>query len=317
MPSSIIVTGALGKLGRSVCAQLVADGYDVIGLDQAADPETSAPAAPPITATSAATGALSLRRINLCDVPSGQLAAVCEGADALIHLANHPSAWHPDRSEVDIFSDNMRMNMVTFDAAATAGVPKIIFASSVQVIAGWRAAEAPDAHGGLAYLPADGDMPAHPGNVYALSKHFGEQMLEQMSHRVGLSCVALRLPWLINAEDLHWLRQGRPRRPREWQKINEAFALLRYEDAASLMSAILTSDLPGFRTYFPAAGDGSLGLSIEQIVERWYPEAALRQPLAEMDRLVDISRIERETGWRPALDRLDAAAPDLTPTQTC
>lgn len=288
MSTRIMVTGAAGKLGRRVCARLAADDFEVVGLDRQAGAD----------AADVQWHALDLRRTS-----EPQVIDLFTGATAVIHLANHPSVQREEEA-VDVFSDNMRLNMVVFHAAVRARVPRVLFASSVQVTAGWRTAEHPDAHAGLPYLPADGNLPANPGNVYAMSKQFGEQMLEHLVRRTGGSGVALRLPWLIDPEDIHYLHHHPRKRPISWQRLDEAFTCLRYEDAADLMAAILHRDLPGFRVYFPAMGDPAIDLPIPEIIERWYAAAELRQPVERIDRLVDLSTIERETGWRPRLDRL-------------
>ncbi len=291
MAMRIIVTGAAGKLGGPTCRHLTAEGFDVLGLDRDA---------------AGGGGTVRMEAVDL--LTADDLADRLAGADGVVHLANHPSLAGREHEAVRIFSENMRMNMVVFHAAAAAHVPRVVFASSVQVIGGWRTCRQPEAHPPLAYLPADGNLPANPGNVYALSKHFGEQMLDHLSRRAGLSAVALRLPWLVDAESLGELLRHRPREIRWWQTLDEAFAFLRYEDAASLIAAILRSDLPGFRVYFPAAGDPYVDVDAADLIRRWYAGVELRRPLEQIDRLVDIEAIARETGWRPQLDRLAQAA---------
>jgi hypothetical protein len=99
---------------------------------------------------------------------------------------------------------------------------------------------------------------------------------------------------------------------KSWQTLDEAFAFLRYEDAADLIAAILRSDLPGFRVYFPAAGDPSVDVAPAELIRQWYPGAEIRRPLEQIDRLVNIEPIHRDTGWWPRVDRLTQAAA-LTP----
>lgn len=293
MPPRIVVTGAAGKLGQRVCERLAADGIELVGIDR--------------QAAGAGVAGVELHRLDLRQTPENRVVELCSGAAAVIHLANHPSV-QSDAQAVEVFSDNMHLNMAVFHAAVRARVPRLIFASSVQVTAGWRTSQDPQAHAGLPYLPADGSLPANPGNVYALSKHFGEQLLEHLVRHTGGSGVALRLPWLIDADDLRHLQRHPSAQPPGWQRLDEAFTCLRYEDAADLMAAILRSDLPGFRIYFPAAGDPTINLPIPQIIERWYRDAQLRCPVNQIDRLVDLSVIERESGWRPRVDRLHAVA---------
>ena len=72
--------------------------------------------------------------------------------------------------------------MNVFQAAAESGVRKIVYASSIQAMAGSRWGQN-DTQPGVPYLPLDGETPQHPGNHYALSKCTGEMQLGYLPSR--------------------------------------------------------------------------------------------------------------------------------------
>jgi len=227
----------------------------------------------------------------------GAVARLFDRTDALVHLANHIGFNPPDPQVV--VSDNVSMNVNVFQAAADAGVTKIVFASSVQTLGSHEYPRKSPGDVTLpAYLPLDSASPARAANPYALSKQVGEAMLEYFARQYGLSCVALRFP-CVGPEPP---QQEAPSSP---GFVTEGCGYLTYGDAADLTVAILRSHLPGFRIYLPAKTCLSLNTTIADMISEYYPGVPLRRPLDEMDSLIDISRITAETGWTPT-DRVTA-----------
>lgn len=111
----IVVTGATGNVGISVVASLVADPKIESILGVARRRPEWAPA-----------------KVEWAeaDVSSAALEPLFAGADAVIHLA-----WliQPSRDESVTAATNVTGSSRVFSAAAAAGVPKIVYASSVGV----------------------------------------------------------------------------------------------------------------------------------------------------------------------------------------
>jgi len=272
---NVTVTGAAGKLGIYVCQALVKAGYSVRATDKARRRRTP----------------LLLEKSNLLD----REACYCllTAADAVVHLANYSDDMIGDAQK--LFNENVAMNMNVFQAALDTGARHVIFASSIQVIGNHSS---PDSDAGrcVPYLPLDGDTPANPGNAYALSKQVGEVMLSYFSRQAHVNCVAIRFPWLVEPAEQKLTRRM-PVRP---TKLEQVFSYLSFSDAASLVTAILRSPLPGFRIYLPAHPDNRLGQSAANLIRKFYQTVPLRRPLQKIETLIDISQIERETGWSPA-----------------
>ncbi len=274
----VAVTGASGRFGRVLLEALRGEGHEVRGFDH------------------------RLRRdapdgVEIVDVRERAAAyGIARGMDAVVHLANHTDSGRIDDQR--LLFENTAMNMNVFQAAWESRVERIVFASSIQVIAGRRyigwGEEGPS---GLTYLPLDSAAPANPGNAYALSKVLGEQALEYFVRRgLKLGC-ALRLPWIMHGD----MAKYRLPPGKEWRGtgLDEGFAFIGAESAARLVGRVLSCGLEGYHCFLPAdEGVVSAGTPAELIAHH-YPNVPLRRPAGELKGLVDTGGIERATGWAP------------------
>jgi nucleoside-diphosphate-sugar epimerase len=166
-------------------------------------------------------------------------------------------------------------------------------------MAGHRSTRKPDHRPcQVAYLPLDGNAPSNPDNAYGLSKEAGENMLRYYTAVMGVQTVAIRFPVTIADE---WASRFKRniRHPQADLNADEVFSYLLCTDAGRLVAAILRADLPGYRCYFPSAEDMSITTPVRELVEKYYAGVTLRKPVEEMKTLVDVSGIEKQTGWRP------------------
>ncbi|MBI4979663.1 MAG: NAD(P)-dependent oxidoreductase [Spirochaetes bacterium] len=281
---NITLTGAAGNLGSVVCRKLVESGYTVHATDISYRSDLP----------------VKIDVADLLDISSCY--RVLESAEAVVHLANHPS--FQGREAQRIHNENVSMNFNIFEAARQMGIKNIIFSSSVQVFVGDRHwDEKKETESSLPYLPVDGNVPPLPGNPYAISKNAAEITLRYLSRHWGMNCTALRFPFLIDPEWLEHIREHRKRHGRSgpWpgQNIDEVFTYLLMTDAASLIDAILRAKLTGFRTYFPVALDHSVETPVSEMIAKYFPKVPLRIPAGEIKHLVDISAITNDTGWTP------------------
>src|SRR5215472_6187251 len=99
----VCVTGASGRAGRAVIADLLNHGHHVLGTDVEPKP--------------AGFGGAEFVRADLTDY--GQAAEVLTGLDAVVHLANIPAPGL--RPPAVTFSQHMTMNFNVFHAATQTG----------------------------------------------------------------------------------------------------------------------------------------------------------------------------------------------------
>ena len=285
MSIKVLVTGAAGRLGRYCVAELIASGFAVVATDRRNHDSGNPP-------------------VNILDLlDTNAVNSVMAGVEAVVHLGNHPSLLAAPKDR--IFQENVAMNMNVFQAALKHGIGKIIFASSIQVIASEELEFSPVCPAPyVAYLPLDSDSPPQPANPYALSKWIGETMLRDYFVPAGIDAVALRFPTLVDPAGLARLRKRNSEIGEQHHsaaaRISQGFGALMYEDAARLVGTLLSRALPGYRVYLPAVTVPPTG-DVAELINTFYRGVPLRRSPVEMTGLIDISRLEKETGWRPLI----------------
>jgi nucleoside-diphosphate-sugar epimerase len=190
------------------------------------------------------------------------------------------------------------MNANVIFAAIDLGIEDIVFASSIQAMLPSIGNSPPPFR--IPYLPIDGAAPANPGtNGYALSKVFCERLLEEAARaEPELAATALRFPMLVGGELLARLR-SRPKVSPRWLNLGEALAYLYLEEAAELVGLALEQRRPGYRQYLPASSQQPVGLSLPDLIDRYYANVPLHQPKERMTSLVNVAALERDFGWTP------------------
>ncbi len=116
-----------------------------------------------------------------------QLTGVCSGIDTVVHLAGDPSqnaTWD------SLLPNNIMGTYNAFVAARAAGCRRVIFASSIHAVSGYQ----PD-------MQVQTDDPVNPGDLYGVSKCFGEALGRYMAEQEGLSVIALRIGAFQSLED--------------------------------------------------------------------------------------------------------------------
>lgn len=282
---NVLVTGAAGNLGSHTCQALRAAGIEFRATDVRSN--RSLPFKVVV--------ANLLHRENCY--------SLIEGCDVVVQLGNHPNEGSTDAQH--IFGENCAMNVNVFQASMELGVRKIVFASSIQAMAGWRGyGEYETVKSRLAYLPADGEMPGRPGNHYSVSKLAGEQFLKYMvDYQHVASAIAIRFPGMMRPEWFSHARQHTdPNQVGKHATVDEAFAWLSFPDAARLVVAVVKAELPGYRCYLPAHPSPRIDMTPQAMIDRFFKGVPLKKPLDQIASMVDISRITADTGWVPQDD---------------
>ena len=115
------------------------------------------------------------------------IASACTGVKAVIHLAAQPA--EADFRSV-LLPRNVDGTWAIYEAAVRAGVPRLVFASSIQTVDG-----APTE---ARILPDD---PPRPVSVYACTKLFGEALGRFHADTSGLGVTCLRLGAVRASDD--------------------------------------------------------------------------------------------------------------------
>lgn len=193
LPLTVLFTGAGGRIGRHVLPALQARYQTVRTFDRHPVPGD------PDAVIADLTDAGALRR-------------AMEGAEVLVHFAAQPD-------EAPFIEQLVPPNVIgcynAFQAAAEAGVKRIVFASTVQTVAAY-----PGEH-----TPIEITDPPRPVSLYGATKVFGEVMGRWYYDRHGIEFVGLRIGGFQDYDSPH-LRGHRGLRD-IWLSPRDCAALMR------------------------------------------------------------------------------------------
>jgi UDP-glucose 4-epimerase len=237
-----IVTGAAGFIGCHLVARLVDEGWSVKGLDNERSGNWRRLTVP-------------VERIDadLSALTTDELASLCEGADAVFHLAaeKHNSSKTTPQRTIEV---NVLGTQRLFDAAAAAGVRKVVFTSSLYAYGG----RGPD---GM----AEGDLPV-PTTVYGATKVAGEHLLRVAGRANGLGWTVARLFFIYGPKQFadggyksvivkNFERIRRGEGPVIFGDGEQALDYVYVDDCVGALIAMLAPEHDG-RTYNVATGTG-------------------------------------------------------------
>ena len=178
MNQHVLVTASAGRIGQAVVHALAAAGLPVIGFDVR---QTAG-----ISPERSVVGTLSNADL-LCQAATG--------ARCMIHLAATPDDARFPRGSAPDDGDNFLSELVpnnivgtyhVMEAARKAGVPRVVLASTGQVIAG---------HLNAGRIPVNSTTSSEPRYLYACTKVFLEAIGQVYAREHGITVLAVRLGW--------------------------------------------------------------------------------------------------------------------------
>jgi L-arabinose 1-dehydrogenase [NAD(P)+] len=182
----VTVTGAGGSIGREALDALE---------DHEVRPLTHSP-----------TEGIDDTTIELADIET--LHAPFRGADVVVHLAGDPS---PSADWDSVLTANIHGTHNVFEAAARAGVERVVFASTNHVVQSYnaRGVEGNDKYA-LVDRPRaiEGGESPRPDSYYGVSKVAGEALGSYYADRHGMDVVNLRIGWTLDRAALRERAEG-------------------------------------------------------------------------------------------------------------
>jgi nucleoside-diphosphate-sugar epimerase len=190
---NVLITGANGLIGNLVYARLAdqPEAYDVFAMVRTLRPSARA--------AGIEFHEIPVERQRLADLQDfAAVRRAVEGMDVAVHLAAEPNGnagWE------SVLNNNILGAHNIFEACRLAGVRRVIYGSTNQVVFGYQADEAyRTALTGAAdpLRRIDHTQPTRPLNFYACSKVFGEALAHMYATTHGLSCLCLRIGWVVD-----------------------------------------------------------------------------------------------------------------------
>lgn len=176
----VLVTGAAGFIGSHLVDRLLADGHRVIGIDDF-DPWYDPAAKRANLAGALADPAFTLVETDLTrtsDPGAEPIDDLLDDVSVMFHLAGRPGVQDSWGAGFRPYAErNVLATQQVFDAALSAGVTRVVYASSSSVYGGGSA--------------TDGARAAAPISPYGVSKLAGEQLADVYRVR-GLAVTSLR-----------------------------------------------------------------------------------------------------------------------------
>ncbi|MFN3628897.1 MAG: NAD-dependent epimerase/dehydratase family protein [Casimicrobiaceae bacterium] len=186
----ILVTGAAGFIGRSVCVQLCSRGERVLGIDTVSDYGDPALKLARVRSVQAEFGdGFIFSKLDL--VTAADLAGLLRQHDVrvVIHLAAQPGVRHSIEHPEACIQNNLVAFGNLLEACRHAQVEHLLYASSSSVYGANRVTPFSEQH-----------VVDHPVSLYAATKKANELMAHSYSHIHGLPTTGLRFftvygPW--------------------------------------------------------------------------------------------------------------------------
>lgn len=175
--AKILVTGGAGYIGSITARHLLAKGHDVRVADDLS------------RGHAASISREILRQMRLQD--TAQLAALLDGADAVIHFAAYIAVGESTREPELYFSNNIGATLSLFDAMNRAKIRRIVFSSTAAV------------YGNPRVVPIPETEPFAPVSPYGETKTAIERILGELDRHRGLRSVCLRYFNACGAEPEH------------------------------------------------------------------------------------------------------------------
>lgn len=297
----VLITGVAGFIGSSLCDDLLADGVEVVGLDNFDPYYDPAIKRSNIRAAEASSG-FRLVEGDIRDRATVDRLVAETRPDAIVHLAARAGV-RPSIENAPLYVDvNLDGTIHLLEACRSHGIPRFIFASSSSVY-GARPAE-----------PFSEDDPVdHPVSPYAATKKAGELLCHTYHHLHGLNVTSLRFFTVYGPRQrpemaIH-LFTRRIDREEEITVFGDGTARRDFTYISDIVQGLRAaiSHSSGYRIYNLGGGNTvQVREVIASLEERMGRTARVRHlPAAPGDvpnTLADVSRARRELGYRPEFD---------------
>ncbi|AZS38247.1 Uronate dehydrogenase [Microbacterium lemovicicum] len=275
----IAVTGAAGRLGRSVVDVLRSVGHDVRAIDRDLS------------------GGVEGIVVDLRDKAATRTALTELRPDALVHLAAIAVPFSAPESE--IFTVNTSMAFDVIEAAVEAGATRVLVASSPTVLGYGPPDWTPPR------LPLDESTPVAPTHAYALSKVCVEETVATFARSVPHARFASFRPcYVVPPEEWRGAptQQGHTILERLSDPALAAVSLFNYvdaRDAGEFVAAWLeAADVPSGARYIVGAADALATAPLSDLLPSYHPgTAGAAAALIGTSPAFDSSAATRDTGW--------------------
>ena len=304
----ILVTGAAGFIGSFLVEKLLSIGYRVVGIDNLSTGR--------LENLSNVMGNPMFRFIRADLLEPSTWIKDLSGVYAVFHLAANPEVRHSTREPLEHYHQNLTATMNVLEVSRRAGAKVFVFASSSTVYGDPETIPTPESH------------PIRPVSIYGATKAAGEMLCQTYSRLYGIKCLVLRYANIVgprlghgviydfivkligNKESLEILGDGSQKK--SYLHVHDAI-----EASIAAFNKILNEDLreevynignKDWISVIEIADEviNAMGLSnIRYIFKPQTPDGR-GWPGDVKLMLLDISKIEKATAWKPSMNSREA-----------
>ena len=281
----ILVTGARGKVGAATVDALRRAGHRVTAADRT-PPAFEGPAA----------GGVRYLEADLTD--AGSAHALVRGHDAVVHAAAIPTGPPPAarRLRQQPHGDVQRRR--------GRGAPRR-GPSRARVERDGPGFFFPERPFLADYAPVDEEHRVRPQDPYALSKRFGEELMDALVARSDVRALSIRPSW-VQWEGNVERNLGPVVRSRGADPSVSFWSWIDADDLAEALRLAAESDLPGHEVLYIASPDNATGLPLHDLVRRHHGDAVALRAVDRPDASgISTAKARRLLGWRPTRERRD------------
>ena len=278
MTGRVAVTGAAGKLGRAVAADLAAHGWDVVSIDRVRPAQ--------VVGEFVTTDLTDYGQV--LELLTGRVDEHVKRLDAVVHLAALPAPGLVPNSAT--FANNVTASWNVFNAARAAGIRNVVWASSETVLG--LPFETPPP-----YAPVDEEYRVRPESTYSLVKALEEEMAHHLCRwDPQLKMIGLRFSNVMEPADYAAFPAfDADAQLRKWN----LWGYIDARDGAQAVRRALDHDATGLDVFIVANSDTVMSRSSAQLLAEVFPDVEVRKPLGEHETLLSIDKARRVLGFEP------------------
>jgi nucleoside-diphosphate-sugar epimerase len=273
----IAITGARGTVGKLVVKACSTAGHHTVQVDR----------------TSQENDGTKNSEMRTADVANDYDATVkaFKGCDALIHLAAMPDPV--DKDDWKVHNNNVNSAFNGLHAAATLGIKRVCYASSVNAV-GLAYANRP-LH--FDYFPLDEEAPQRPTDAYALAKEEAEWQARSFVNwfpGMNIACLCIH--------EVAPLKDVQKEHSEDWEEsaVQQLWGWV-HPDAvarACLLSVEKAENLNGCQVLNIVAPTTTQERASRDLAKKHYPGAEIRGDMSGNQGFWTTDKAERLLGWK-------------------
>lgn len=288
---TLVVTGALGTLGRWTVDELATD-YEIVGVDFH-EPRDGSPY-----------DTVAYLAADLTNQGATWEIIADVNPDAVVHLAAVPGAGH--RAGTETFVRNVTSTYNVLTAAGEVGADVVWSSSEATYGVTYRDEARP-----LEYVPVDEDHPQRPEDAYGTSKVVGELVAERTTRRYDVSVTSLQPSWIQVPGEYE---TGAVREGLDLDDPTPSGSLWCYvdvRDVARMVRAALDADVSGHETYLSVADDNYIDAPTASTIEAAWDDLVPECDIEGDSAAFSTAKARRDLDWEPVHSWREAETADV------